>query len=445
MFDYIAPSSDASSVATIGLSNHSYGTGQSAACGNMDSTMRQRERILPVCSTRLSTPGHSGDFTPQPCFPEASSSAFIVKKSVNSAEIDNTVAAGRKYVEIRPKPPVQPTEQVRQFDGTSGLSTAPFNIPPPMASTNERPDENDDQKKLNKFCFLLAQLTTEKLLVQNEERDTVLHLAIVRDEPMLIKALLPRLEREHLVPEIINVRNMQNQTPLYMAVCMNQLATVRMLLEAGADVNIQIHRQTSAGLHFFQPIHFAASQGLEWSEVLEVLLKCPHIDVHALNYQGRTALHCAIEAHQKPMSSSASKIDSLRSIYLLVDNKADLGKEDGLSGKTPLHYVIEKKNVDFLAWFLGLIRHQCAKNTQCTRSACQIINARTSSNATALSIAWSLQIDINERVHMIKLLMLNGAELSAKHDVILRRDLLKNSQICDAVKGSTAGRTNSHS
>ena len=71
-----------------------------------------------------------------------------------------------------------------------------------------------------------------------------------------------------------------------MAVCTNQPATVHRLLKAGADVNVQIQRQTSAGLRFFQPIHFAASQGLEWSEVLEVLLKCPVIDVHALNDQG---------------------------------------------------------------------------------------------------------------------------------------------------------------
>jgi len=107
--------------------------------------------------------------------------------------------------------------------------------------------------------------------------------------------------------------------------------------------------------------------------------------------------------------------------------------KDGLSGSTPLHYVVEKKSVELLAWFLGLIRHVCAENAQHSRPAYQIINARTSSNATAVTIAWSLQIDEVERVRMVKLLLASGAELSTKCDISLRRDLLKVPEVLNLV------------
>jgi len=40
---------------------------------------------------------------------------------------------------------------------------------------------------------------------------SLLHLAVVRDQYSLLKALLPRLKREGLISEIINARNVQNQ------------------------------------------------------------------------------------------------------------------------------------------------------------------------------------------------------------------------------------------
>jgi hypothetical protein len=71
-----------------------------------------------------------------------------------------------------------------------------------------------------------------------------------------------------------------------MAVYTNQLATVRCLIEWGADVNVQMHRRLDTGYKFYRPIHCAASKGADWSNVLEELLKAPGIDLHAINSEG---------------------------------------------------------------------------------------------------------------------------------------------------------------
>ena len=71
-----------------------------------------------------------------------------------------------------------------------------------------------------------------------------------------------------------------------MAVYVNQLASVRCLISAGADVNVQIHRHLDTGYRFYRPIHCAAAKGLEWSEILEELIKAKDIDIHALNSEG---------------------------------------------------------------------------------------------------------------------------------------------------------------
>jgi hypothetical protein len=102
--------------------------------------------------------------------------------------------------------------------------------------------------------------------------------------------------------------------------------------------------------------------------------------------------------------------------------------QDGLSGKTPLHYVIEKKDPDFVGWFLGLVSFMSDKNGTNMQ---EIVNAYTNSQATALRIACDLQnTDDAKRVRIIQLLVQNGADPSPKFDSTLRRDLCRIPQVC---------------
>lgn len=346
----------------------------------------------------------------------------------------STTPSTNRYPRILPKPAGPSSVGNNNSSSVPGMRSAEFHVPSQYPLPTEMPEE-EKNRKLVAFCRRLAPLEPEQLQHRDQEGDTLLHIAVAREEHLLLKALLTRLDRDALLSDLINSRNIQQHTALYMAVYTNQLAAVQSLIQWGADVNVQIHRHLDAGYRFYRPIHCAASKGVEWSNVLEELLKSPNIDVHAVNSEGRTALHCAIEAHNPLGLPDGKPVDSLRNIYLLAREKVNLGKPDGLSGRTPLHYVIEKKDPDFVGWFLGLLRTTCGGG-----SLTDIVNAPTSSQWTALRIAEQLTIDAAKRVRIIQLLLQHGADASPKNDNTLRRDLCKIPQINQMLKSASGGR-----
>ena len=101
--------------------------------------------------------------------------------------------------------------------------------------------------------------------------------------------------------------------------------------------------------------------------------------------------------------------------------------QDGLSGKTPLHYVIEKKNADFLKWFLELVKYfEMVQRSSIGRTGLlrEVISAKTNASVTSLNLAATLQMDRTERVRIIELLLMNGAELTQR-DSSLKKELSK--------------------
>ena len=52
----------------------------------------------------------------------------------------------------------------------------------------------------------------------------------------MIQALLERLHREHLMP-LVDQENSQRQTPLFLAVTINEPVKVHLLVKAGANPN----------------------------------------------------------------------------------------------------------------------------------------------------------------------------------------------------------------
>lgn len=319
------------------------------------------------------------------------------------------------------------------------------------------PVQHNDNLKAYRY---VAGLSREALLQADEEGDTLLHLAIVKEEQSLVNALIVRYDRDQLMNEVINLGNTSNQTPLCMAVYSNQPEIVAKLISRGADVNVQILSSapsgTSAKHVYYHLLHYAASRGHEWMATLCELLKATNINLDAINSYGCAPIHVAIEAHGK-LNSKKTLIDSKFVIHQLADRGASLNKQDGLSGKTPLHYIIEKKNPELISWYLDMAdsfyqkQFSFEQQSQLDRSIIrypsvhEILNTRMSSGNTCLHLALGLAMERREKEKILELLIKSGAQLTNKTtDGRLKRTLMKIPSVANLLK-STSGTASNRS
>ncbi|XP_064440943.1 nuclear factor NF-kappa-B p105 subunit isoform X6 [Mirounga angustirostris] len=99
--------------------------------------------------------------------------------------------------------------------------------------------------------------------VQDENGDSVLHLAIIHLHAQLVRDLL-EVTSGLISDDIINMRNDLYQTPLHLAVITKQEAVVEDLLRAGADLSLLDRLGNSV-------LHLAAKEGQD--KILSILLK----------------------------------------------------------------------------------------------------------------------------------------------------------------------------
>ncbi|XP_058790152.1 NF-kappa-B inhibitor cactus-like [Phymastichus coffea] len=165
---------------------------------------------------------------------------------------------------------------------------------------------------------------------QNEDGDTLLHVAIIQG---FIEASLSLISiSPH--PCLLDILNDDIQTALHLAVMTNQPEIVRKLVLAGADISIRNHQGNTA-------LHLACISGdLACTKALtepyaenkrnfsSKKLSLPQI-LELRNYNGQTCVHIA-----------ASK-DQLHLVRILIDAGADLEAQEYLAGRTALHLALE--------------------------------------------------------------------------------------------------------
>jgi len=112
--------------------------------------------------------------------------------------------------------------------------------------------------------------------------------------------------------------------------------------------------------------------------------------------------------------------------------------QDGLTGKTPLHYIIEKKSPDLISWYLDLVdnfhqkqlsfEQQCQldKSTVRCPSMREILNTRMCSGNSCLHVALDLAMEPKEKERILELLIKSGAQITnTTADGRLKRKLMK--------------------
>ncbi|NWI17161.1 NFKB1 factor, partial [Crypturellus soui] len=162
-------------------------------------------------------------------------------------------------------------------------------------------------------------------VVQDDNGDNVLHLAIIHLHTELVKNLL------EVVPDldchdVINMRNDLYQTPLHLAVVTKQAAVVEALLAAGADVSLLDRHGNSV-------LHLAATEGDD--RILSLLLKHKEISpvVDLSNSEGLSAIHMVV---------MANSVSCLRQLIVAGVN---VNAQEQKSGRTALHLAVEQENI----------------------------------------------------------------------------------------------------
>jgi hypothetical protein len=154
-------------------------------------------------------------------------------------------------------------------------------------------------------------------LIDNHERDSLIHGAIYYDEPELFRELM----RRHAD---IKIRDESGRTPLIYAALFNRHEMVKMLLEAGADPNERDYSKQTA-------LHWVAQNG--GKESAELLLSYG-ADMYALDYEGKipapaNPVFHRFGSHQNPGFYRTLKILALYLFphrrYVAVIPLADLG------------------------------------------------------------------------------------------------------------------------
>ncbi|XP_048351638.1 NF-kappa-B inhibitor zeta [Sphaerodactylus townsendi] len=255
----------------------------------------------------------------------------------------------------------------------------------------------------------LANISQDQILAKDSDGDTFLHIAVAQGRRAVSYVLARKMAALHM----LDIKEHNGQSALQVAVAANQHLIVHDLVSLGAQVN-------TTDCWGRTPLHVCAEKG--HAQVLQAIQKGAivsdqYIDLEATNYDGLTALHCAVIAHnailhelQSQQSPHTPEVQELRlkskrladTIKFLIQIGASVEARDRKSGRSALHLAAEEANVELLRLFLEL------------PTCLSFINAKAYNGNTALHIAASLQHRVTQ-LDAVRLLMRKGADPSARN------------------------------
>ncbi|XP_030060023.1 NF-kappa-B inhibitor zeta isoform X2 [Microcaecilia unicolor] len=255
----------------------------------------------------------------------------------------------------------------------------------------------------------LVNLTQDQLLYKDSDGDTFLHIAVAQGRRALSYVLGRKIAALHM----LDVKEHNSQSALQVAVAANQHLIVQDLVNLGAQVNTTDRWGRT-------PLHVCAEKG--YAQALQAIQKGAtvsnqYVDLEATNYEGLTALHCAVMTHnavvhelqqvqqrhspevQELLMKNKSLVDTIKA---LIQMGASVEARDRKSGRSALHLAAEEANLELLRLFLEL------------PNCLSFINAKAYNGNSALHVAASLQYRVSQ-VDAVRLLMRKGADPSVRN------------------------------
>ncbi|XP_063205818.1 NF-kappa-B inhibitor zeta isoform X5 [Chroicocephalus ridibundus] len=255
----------------------------------------------------------------------------------------------------------------------------------------------------------LANISQDQFLAKDADGDTFLHIAVAQGRRALSYVLARKMAALHM----LDIKEHNGQSAFQVAVAANQHLIVQDLVSLGAQVN-------TTDCWGRTPLHVCAEKG--HAQVLQAIQKGAmgsnqYVDLEATNYDGLTALHCAVLAHnavlhelqnsQPPHSPEVQELllrnkSLVETIKTLIQMGASVEAKDRKSGRSALHLAAEEANLELIRLFLEL------------PNCLSFVNAKAYNGNTALHVAASLQYRVSQ-LDAVRLLMRKGADPSARN------------------------------
>ncbi|XP_068036974.1 NF-kappa-B inhibitor zeta isoform X2 [Anomalospiza imberbis] len=255
----------------------------------------------------------------------------------------------------------------------------------------------------------LSNISQDQFLAKDADGDTFLHIAVAQGRRALSYVLARKMAALHM----LDIKEHNGQSAFQVAVAANQHLIVQDLVSLGAQVN-------TTDCWGRTPLHVCAEKG--HAQVLQAIQKGAmgsnqYVDLEATNYDGLTALHCAVLAHnavlhelqncQPPHSPEFQELllrnkSLVETIKILIQMGASVEAKDRKSGRSSLHLAAEEANLELIRLFLELPNYL------------SFVNAKAYNGNTALHVAASLQYRMSQ-LDAVRLLMRKGADPSARN------------------------------
>ncbi|KAG5327381.1 IKBZ inhibitor, partial [Pseudoatta argentina] len=212
----------------------------------------------------------------------------------------------------------------------------------PSVRASERLKEGLHPKEVERAMSNLLKKSIEELAATDEDGDTALMCLVGNPEELTKKKayLVPLVERLGNLPSVLSMVNNRNEDALYLAaINCSEMPYVTgylaaAMIQKGIDINQRLYHIRGDTL-----IHSVVARGDSHGEVLAELLTLktvqgnPVFDLSRCNYDGRTALHIAVESHD-PFGRG---VKSLGITDLLLKNGANIKIKESKCGDTALH------------------------------------------------------------------------------------------------------------
>ncbi|KAK0078213.1 hypothetical protein PV325_002829 [Microctonus aethiopoides] len=242
-------------------------------------------------------------------------------------------------------------ETVSQFRYNHAKRHPERNIAPwsalnlPMTPASNKLKNELDPKEVEKAMKNLLKRSTKELAMPDEDGDTMLMCLLGNPAELYKKKayLVPLVERLGVINDGLTKINNRGEDALYLAaINCPEMANVTgylgaVMIQKGIDMSQRLYQTRGDTL-----IHAVAANGDSHIAVMAELLSLktqqgnPMFDLSKCNYDGRTPLHIAVEAHDP----SGSGINSTGTVRLLLEKGADPKIKEIKCGNTALNLAV---------------------------------------------------------------------------------------------------------